>query len=124
MGTRIVLYIIIFSIFGCYKDNANNETEIQGFYKGIFERDGIVSNVELTLYGGTWMGESERSKYPALCNGSYSISRNVISFENACAWTAEFDWTLILSDDWNYDIKGNLLVLMKSNGDKYELSRQ
>ena len=125
MATRIVIYIIIsFSIFSCNKDKEHNETEIHGTYKGVFERDGVISNVELTFRNGSWTGESERSKYPALCNGTYTVSRSVISFENDCAWTAEFDWSLIVSDEWNYSTNGNLLVLTKSNGDKYELSRQ
>jgi hypothetical protein len=125
MRARILfLSVIILLIIGCNKDDENIETNIDGIYTGIFERGGNNSNVELIFNNGTWIGKSETVKFPALCNGGYSISGNVITFENACAWTAEFDWTLILGDEWNYSLNGNLLILTKTNGDKYTLTKQ
>ena len=47
-----------------------------------------------------------------------------MTFENACVWTADFDWTLILWGDWTYTFNGNLLIMTKSNGDKYTLTKQ
>ncbi|MEP4780703.1 MAG: hypothetical protein ABJZ18_07005, partial [Algibacter sp.] len=89
-----------------------------------FVRGGNNSNVELTFNNGNWTGESEIVKFPALCNGTYSNSGNVITFENACPWTAEFDWTLILGGEWDYSLNGNSLILTKTNGDKYTLTKQ
>ena len=90
------------TVIGCDKDDENTETNVDGNYIGVFERAGNTSDVELSINNGTWTGESETEKFPDLCNGHYSISGNIITFENACPWTAEFDWSLILSDDWNY----------------------
>lgn len=125
MKTRIIfLLTLVITIFGCNKDDVNVETSIEGNYIGVFERDGNTSNVELTFNNGTWTGESEAEKFPALCNGTYSTSADSIAIENACVWTADFDWTLILNDDWSYNLNGNTLVLTKSNGDKYTLTKQ
>ena len=97
MKTKIFfLLTLVITIIGCNKDDENTEANVDGNYIGVFERDGNTSNIELTFNNGTWTGESETEKFPALCNGTYSISGNVIAFENACNWTAEFDWTLIL----------------------------
>jgi len=120
----LFLSVIVLTTFGCNKEDENIETNLDGKYIGIFERSGSTSNVELTFNNGSWNGESEISEFPALCNGTYSITGSVINFENACFWTAEFDWTLILSDNWNYNLNGNRLILTKTNGDTYTLTKQ
>ena len=120
----LFLSLIILSTYGCNKEDENIEASIDGNYIGTFERSGNTSNVELTFNNGNWMGESETVKFPALCYGTYSNSGNVMTFENACFWTADFDWTLILGGDWNYILNGNSLIMTKSNGDKYTLTKQ
>ena len=114
------------TVIGCDKDDENTETNVDGNYIGVFERAGNTSDVELSINNGTWTGESETEKFPDLCNGHYSISGNIITFENACPWTAEFDWSLILSDDWNYPYKWHkckkrLAMLIAENGLQLEL---
>jgi hypothetical protein len=125
MKTKIFIFLtLIMVVFGCNEVDENVEAHVDGNYIGVFDRDGNTSNVELSLNNGTWTGESETEKFPALCRGNYSISGNVIVFENECFWTAEFDWSLILRDDWSYSLNGNALVLTKPNGDKYVLTKQ
>jgi len=122
-GLLIVLGIIL--ILSCNKnDDENSQPEINGEYLGIFERNGNTSNVELNFTNGIYSGESETEKFPAICNGNYSISNNSIEFENVCVWTAEFDWTLVLGENWNYTMENNILIMTKSNGDKYTLTKQ
>ncbi len=109
---------------------SKNETEVSiptttnGNYIGIFERNGITSNVQLNLINGAFDGQSTVQKFPAICSGTYIIAGNTMTFENGCAWIAEFDWTLILSGEWNYTMNGTTLTLTKSNGDKYTLTQQ
>ena len=125
MKSKILLLIgIMFMTLACNNDDENPQSEINGEYVGIFERNGNTSNVELNINNGIYSGESDTVKFPAICNGNYSVSSNLIMFQNECIWTAEFDWTLILSDEWNYDLNGNTLILTKSNGDKYTLTKQ
>lgn len=127
MRPRIILFIgfMISTLFACNNDDNNNDrSSVNGAYIGIFEREGVTSNVKLNLDNGSFTGESETVKFPAICKGSYSITNNSIVFVNECPWTAEFDWSLILSQEWNYVVDNNTLILIGSNGDKYTLTRQ
>jgi len=123
LGLLIVLGLVL--MMRCNKNDVENaQSEISGAYIGIFERNGNTSNIELNFMNGIYSGESEIEKFPAICNGNYSISNNTIEFENVCVWTAEFDWTLILGENWNYTKENNILIMTKSNGDKYTLTKQ
>ena len=116
-----MLFSLIIALHSCSKkDNGQN---INGSYIGVFERNGNTSNVELTLNNGQYNGQSTKDRFPALCNGNYTISGSSITFTNNCMWTADFDWTLILNGEWNYTISNNTLTLIKSNGDKYTLTK-
>ena len=116
--------MLVLAIVSCNKDDNNIETNINGNYTGTFKRNNSISNVQISLNNGIFRGQGDVEKFPTLCNGSYSISGNTITFENACPWTAEFDWTLILSGNWTYGIDNNKLILIKENGDKYTLYEQ
>jgi hypothetical protein len=120
----LIIFGILSFTFACNNDDENSQPEINGEYIGVFERNGNTSNVELNFNNGIYSGESDTVKFPAICDGNYSVSSNLIMFQNECIWTAEFDWTLILSDEWNYTIENNILIMTKSNGDKYTLTQQ
>jgi major membrane immunogen (membrane-anchored lipoprotein) len=75
MKTKIFLLLTLaITITGCDKDNDNTETIVDGNYIGVFERAGNTSDVELSINNGTWTGESETEKFPALCNGNWLYS--------------------------------------------------
>jgi len=105
---------------------------IEGTYEGHFIRSSPTakyqpSKVILTLSNGEFRGESERTKYPAICNGTYEVKGNKVEFSNACVWTAEFDWTLILSGEFSAELASDELTLQRNIGsiwDLYELKRQ
>lgn len=120
----LILLGLLMLIVGCKSDDENIQTNISGAYVGIFERNGNSSNVELTFNSGTYNGQSEIEKFPAICDGTYSTSGNTITFEHDCLWTADFDWTLILSGEWNYSLRNKVLIMNKSNGDKYTLTQK
>ena len=124
MKARILILIgVLITAFACNNDD-DIQSNIDGEYIGIFERNGNTSNVQLNFNKGTFSGESEIIKFPAICNGNYSISDSSIEFENLCPWTAEFDWSLIISGSWDYSLADNTLTMTKSNGDKYILTKQ
>ena len=91
---------------------------------------GKISNVAIIFSGNTWAGaQSDFAKYPALCHGTYKITdATTIMFENACFWTAEFDWSLILSQGYKIKISGkNIEITREYIGlyrDVYELTKQ
>jgi hypothetical protein len=121
-------------ISACKKGHTDNVSVIKnGTYAGTFQRrvsgSGPISNVTITFNSGNWTGQSQYSKYPALCHGTYkTTATDYITFENLCPWTAEFDWTLILSGDYNLTASGNNLEISKDyNGafkDIYALKKQ
>jgi hypothetical protein len=115
------LFVLFGTIVCCEKNTFQNNMD--GHYTGTFNRGGISSYVELTLGDHSFSGESDTVKFPAICNGLYSISDKKITFENQCVWTAEFDWSLILSDSWNFNFVDNELTLTNSIGDVYRLKR-
>lgn len=117
----IVIFIII-SVLGCTSDNT--QEGITGQYSGTFQRGENTSEVTLILNESDFSGESESVKFPAICNGNYSIANNTITFENQCVWTADFDWNLILNNEWSFNYENNSLTLTNSIGDIYTLNKQ
>ena len=123
-GKNLILISFLIVLISCNKKNDNIELNINGNYSGTFERNGTNSKVELTFNNGTFEGQSELGKFPAICRGTYTTSGNKISFNNGCPWTAEFDWTLILGGDWKANLNKNILTMTNSIGDKYRLTKQ
>ena len=100
---RILLSIFSFLLLlGCEEEKFRENQIPEGTYHGTFQRqmvwtDTEIASITLIFTANQWSGTSEFQKYPALCHGTYSINGATILFENACIWTAEFDWSLILS---------------------------
>lgn len=120
---NILLFIFILScyLFSCKKPS---KTITNGSYIGTFERNGTQVPVQLMFSNGQFSGVSDSTNFPAICSGTYTVSGNTISFENGCMWTANFDWTLILSENWTINSSNNSLILTKANGDEYNLIHQ
>jgi len=128
------LAAIAIVLSSCKKEVDGNDSIIRpGTYTGTFQRQvagaGTISNLTVTFSTAGWTGESQYAKYPALCHGSYKLnSSHQITFENACAWTAEFDWTLILSGDYKIVVDNNYVEFSKDYAgafkDIYKLVRQ
>ncbi|MFD2034428.1 hypothetical protein ACFSKL_06475 [Belliella marina] len=122
---------LICSLVGCGLMDGLNEQSLSGYYEGTFERfvDGNsagVADVSINFEGFNFNGLSEEPRYPVICAGNYSIKRKTISFSNTCIFTADFDWTLILSGDWRIEEAGENLTLSKSGGkvvDRYRLTK-
>lgn len=100
----------LFFTAGCESDGDVRLPE--GKYNGYFSRssvdqDGTPSEITLLFSGNTFQGSSATSKYPAICQGTYSIKGDKITFTNSCPWTADFDWTLILGGEYVINVDGN-----------------
>ena len=120
-------------MISCENNDINKNTVIPiGTYKGQFVRSSPYSkyspsNVTLTFTADRFSGESDRINYPAICNGTYKIVGQEIEFTNDCAWTAEFDWSYILSGEFQLKSDSIQLEMTKySNGqtDYYKLVLQ
>jgi hypothetical protein len=89
-----------------------------GTYTGTFQRQnafggGEISNVAITFSMYSWTGASDKNKYPALGNGSYSLDKKKVSFNNGGVWTADFDWSLILSGDYEIIIYNDQIKISR-----------
>ncbi|UNY98468.1 hypothetical protein MQE36_15480 [Zhouia spongiae] len=120
------LLVFIPFVFNSCEDEEDDVTTAQmtGEYEGYFDRDGVKSGVTLFISEKSFSGTSAQVKFPAICNGTYRLNGKTIEFVNECPWTAEFDWTLILSGKWSYRIEGNSLHLENSLGDFYMLEKK
>jgi hypothetical protein len=124
MKIKLFLVIALISLTNCTTNTEFTADYVSGNYLGVFERNGETSTVEIRFMDGTFIGESSVDRFPAICNGVYSTEENRIVFTNNCIWTADFDWSLILNEEWTFSRNRSELILFKSNGDKYTLIRQ
>lgn len=116
---RFFLIALVSSILliGCEKNEETTYLE-NGNYTGTFQRHGVwfigdTANITMTFSSNTWTGSGDKIKYPALCNGTYRIEGDTIIFVNDCAWTTEFDWSLILSGKYKLIKNGNNIEFNK-----------
>ena len=112
----IGIWIIFITILSCEK--SQDEKVPEGVYIGTFQRQlafggGDKSNVTISFSSNTWTGSSDIVKYPALCHGTFSVSKQKITFNNECAWTAEFDWSLILGGEYDFVSDGQQLKIIR-----------
>lgn len=92
---------------------------IQDFFES-GERTGEVS---LSFNDGIYTGATKFAKFPAISEGNYVVNNYTISFSNICIWTAEFDWSLILTGDWRFTLQDNEGILTNKIGDRYVLDK-
>ena len=126
---RMLSFIIAITIFlACNKDEDSiDQNGMTAAYSGTFQRSGMAkSGVMLRLYEGTFEGSSQVDKYPAICRGSYTVSGSTITFIDSCNWTADFDWTLILTGTYSFTSDNGSLRMWRTTGsvtDEYLLNR-
>ena len=129
---KYLFFIVVLILISCEDNGIGDGTILSGTYTGKFNRSNMYgkypqSNVTLTFSESGFSGESDMIKYPAICNGTYTISGNEIDFSNGCFWTAEFDWSYILSGKFEFIVEGNQLEMVRilnGNTDRYTLTRQ
>ncbi len=129
----VFLFAIFLSVLtiSCKKDKRNSSI-LSGIYKGTFQRSysNVVSSVTLNLSSKRFTGESQQHHYPAICNGSFSVAQDSVSFVNDCIFTADFDWNYILSGKFKLlDLGDSLFIKREYNGtifyfDVYKLKKQ
>ncbi len=133
MKTKVVATALLFLSFACDGDDNQITGPIDGTYVGTFGRSSPharyeSSEVTLVLQGNTFTGSSSKPQYPAICEGTYSVTGQDIEFVNQCVWTADFDWTYILSGTFRITQDGDELLLIKSYDDSvsdtYRLKKQ
>ncbi|HEX7905102.1 MAG TPA: hypothetical protein VF487_14620 [Chitinophagaceae bacterium] len=116
MKTVIGFIVLLVVLTACNKVDSESNS-LQGRYIGIFNRTGMdTAQVNLIFNANRFEGESNKQTYPAICRGSYDINYNSIHFTDSCAWTANFDWSLILSGDYNISFNEGTVRIWKTTG--------
>lgn len=136
----ILLLVLAIAVAACRK-SSNNPTISAAVYKGTFQRkladsSGTITPVAITFSGNNYErsaveGAEVVYRYPVICNGTFQISgTDSIQFNNGCFFTADFDWTLILSGRYKvqtYNEGQSLVITRRYNNlyeDVYKLTRQ
>jgi hypothetical protein len=125
----LLTFVLVLS--ACEKSNNDNSeaNELYGRYRGTFNRSGM-DTAQVSFFfkeDKTFEGTGGPLNYPSICSGTYLQNGNSLVVNDTCAWTANFDWTLIF--DGNYDINftgQNSVRIWKTNGavtDEYLLTR-
>ncbi len=130
----ILLTILVVSVISCKKDKESNGSFADGTYIGTFQRQiaggGKIVDVTLNLNTGGYDGIHQSNiyeRYPVIGLGTYSTSGDKITFVDSLAYTADFDWTLILANEYNYSANGDSLTIFRQYGnlkDIYKLKKQ
>lgn len=132
MKSSLILLIAALSL-ACQYNDLSNAILKPGTYKGTFFRtyaDGPnyeVANVTITFTKDQFSGVSDKIHYPAICHGTYHLVGQDIDFTNACIFTANFDWSLILSGKYQVTSNDNQLIVVRTSGsvmDHYILALQ
>jgi hypothetical protein len=108
--------VVAFTFFACDKTESES-SDLYGRYIGIFNRTGMdTAQVSLLFTGNRFEGQSNKQNYPAICRGSFLQDNNSINFTDSCSWTANFDWSLILSGKFNISFMQGTVRIWKTNG--------
>ena len=129
MRKWLLAFLLLAALSACDKERF--EKQIEGNYTGSFQRTAPtgpypVQQVSLHLNDNSFSGQSSNARQPALCHGRWEAGSSVIDFHNSCVWTADFDWTLILTGTFRYELNGTRLKMWKKTGDitdTYELTK-
>jgi hypothetical protein len=129
MFMRFILSIVlVLSIIGCEKDKDQSSLP-DGVYQGTFQRTGGPAEaVTLNITGNGFSGQSTVNRYPVIGKGTYAVSGGEIIFQDTLFYTADFDWTLILSDEYKISQAGDSITIWREYNavakDIYRLKKQ
>ncbi len=117
----VILVSLVIGFCGCEKAGISQKVIPDGTYTGTFQRktisgEGLKANISITFSAGRWYGQSDMMNYPSLCRGIFKTELNKLIFENECAWTADFDWSLIVSGEYKYILAGDSLLISRDYG--------
>jgi hypothetical protein len=135
INMKNLVFIILILLFttACDKDESGSLESLNGTYKGFFIRSSPnakyqPAEVTLIFNDSAFEGTSSISKYPAICKGTYKLSGREIEFNNSCFFTADFDWSLILSGKYEIYQEGERIIIARNTAggvmDRYTLEKQ
>jgi len=132
---KLIIICVLSLIFvSCNNDDEDLSQRINGTYSGTFtveylNGDTFTNPVTIEFTGvNNYQSSGSSDYFPAGGNGSYERSNSTIDFYDENYWTANFDWNLILSGEYDYLISDNELIISANRSDlgiyKYELTKE
>ncbi|WP_131538923.1 hypothetical protein [Pedobacter nototheniae] len=118
MKTKLYLPLITLCILlGCKKDKTVKQPFITGKYVGTFNYT-VAGKTEVApaqvIFGPTnYTSIGQPNKKPAGGSGTYTFNTDSFLFTDTHPWTADFDWGLILKGNFDYEVKGDSLILTR-----------
>ncbi|KAA8484421.1 hypothetical protein BDE36_1593 [Arcticibacter tournemirensis] len=121
-----LLIFFSFLINSCKRDGVFNP---EGTYKGRFIYTIAISSSGPTIAPASIRFENEtftstagQNRIPAGGSGTFKINGRQIEFADTNAWTADFNWALILSGKYAYKTRADSLFLTRrtNDGNTYE----
>ena len=131
MRPLLVLFLFILVLSACKKsDDTSGSHDLNGRFRGTFHRSTSPDTAQVTFNfkpDMTFDGTGGPSYYPSICGGTFQRTNDVLAVNDTCAWTANFDWTLIFDGSYNILFTSeNSVRIWKTNGavtDEYLLNR-
>ncbi len=116
--TLVAVFCLAILVLPACSEEDENHLLAEQAYSGTFYRMYpqariITSDVSLNLDDGKFSGTSSAENYPAICNGTYERDRKTIHFTNQCAFTANFDWSFILSGTYEINEQENFIYFIQ-----------
>ncbi len=127
----LFITILLITILSCKKEKDTNALA-NGIYKGTFKvvysSQQFTGKVTLTIQDENFHCIGDSNQYPAGGSGAYIITKDKITFKDKNLWTADFDWNLILSGDYDYSWDGRCLKIFENKNNTgcyaYDLVKQ
>lgn len=119
---NLILIIVLFIAAQSCKNGNEVESNLSGTYQGTFIRSSMTAKympaeVTITFTEKGYTGTSNIIKYPAIGSGTYKIIGDTIKFLGNGYWTADFDWSLIMSGDYILTKEGSEIIIQKDYKD-------
>lgn len=113
MKKLFYLSLLSLCFLSCKKDK--NTQPLNGQYTGTF-RTLSEGKLVITAFNVSLRGDQFKvTKGDKMGSGLYEIGvNNQVVFRDQQPWNLEFDWNLILSGDYTYQIKADSLILTKN----------
>ena len=125
--------VLAFMLCACKKSGLTGNPTLKGTYKGTYQKLGPTyqmpqtANVTLDFSSNKWSGSTDTNGYPGLCNGTFEVKSNVVTFHNACNWVMITMPGDILDGEFTMTKEGSIVTLIQTRGNtsnNYKLMRQ
>lgn len=125
--------LLAFMLNACKKSGENALVTFNGNYKGTYQKLGPTyqmpqtANITLAFSADKWSGNTDTNGYPGLCNGTFTVKGNKVTFMNACNWVQVNMPGDILDGEFTISKTGALITLVQTRGNTtntYQLARQ